>query len=47
VRTNGWTGAPEDDMEAFFRRSPWDVGSGDVWRWRAVCQALRELDGEK
>lgn len=47
MRTNPWTGAYEDDMERFFRRSPFDVHSADVWRWRAGCQAERDLSGEK
>ena len=46
VRVVGSRIVYEDDMERFFRRSPWDVTSGDVWRWRAACTALRELEGE-
>jgi hypothetical protein len=43
MRVNGYSGEYEDDLERFFRRSPWDVSDGEVWRWRAACQALREL----
>jgi hypothetical protein len=39
-------GRYEDDMERFFRRSAWDVSNADVLRWRAACEALRELTGE-
>lgn len=47
VRTNAMSGAYEDDMTAFFRRSPWEVSDADIWRWRAACEALRELrDGK-
>lgn len=34
-------------MMAFFGRPPFQVGDGDVWRWRAACEALRELRDEK
>jgi hypothetical protein len=48
VRTNPLSGLYEDDMDRFFvGRSPWQVGAGDIWRWRAACQALRELEQEK
>jgi hypothetical protein len=37
----------EDDMTKFFvGRSPFEVSAADVWRWRACCRAMRELDGE-
>jgi hypothetical protein len=36
-------GVYEDDPEKFFRRSPWDVNSADIWRYRACCDALREM----
>jgi hypothetical protein len=36
-----------DNPEKFFRRSIFDVGSADIYRWVAACQALREiLDGK-
>jgi hypothetical protein len=47
MRRNPWTGVVEDDMERFFRRSPWEVSAADIWRWKAACAAVRELDGEK
>ncbi|MEO9196319.1 MAG: hypothetical protein ABI445_21920 [Polyangia bacterium] len=43
VRNNAFTGAREDDMAAFFRRSVWDVHPADVWRFYAVCGAVREI----
>jgi hypothetical protein len=43
LRTDPWSGQIEDEAEKFFGRSPWLVGSGDLWRWRAACEALREL----
>jgi hypothetical protein len=43
VRDNAFTGAHEDDAEAFFRRSPWAVSNADMWRWFAVCSAVREI----
>ena len=36
----------EDDMERFFPTRAWKVPAAQVWRWRAACQALRELDEE-
>lgn len=36
----------EDDMVAFFRKSPWEVSDADIWRWRASVAALREMEGE-
>lgn len=36
----------EDDMERFFRRSPWRVSNADVMRWRAACAAAREMEEE-
>jgi hypothetical protein len=35
------------DMERFFRRSSWDVGSSLVWRWFAACEAAYELTAPK
>lgn len=43
VKNNAMSGEAEDDPEKFFRRSPWDVSSADLWRWKAACQALRSL----
>jgi len=46
MRTEPWMGTYEDDMTRFFvGRSPWEVSSADIWRWRAACEALRELEG--
>lgn len=47
MRADALSGAFEDDMERFFRRSPFDVSDADVWRWRACCEALRELNEGK
>jgi hypothetical protein len=44
IRTDGWTGRTQDDGTIFFRRSLWDVSDGDIWRWRAACGALRDID---
>jgi hypothetical protein len=46
MRTNPWTGILEDDLERFFLRPAHKVSSADIWRWRACCNAQRELDGE-
>jgi hypothetical protein len=46
MRTNPWTGKYEDDLERFFYRHPAKVSTADVWRWRAACEALREMIGE-
>jgi hypothetical protein len=34
---------PPDDLTKFFPGSPWEVSDGDIWRWRAACEALREM----
>jgi len=34
-------------MERFFPVPAWDVSPGDIWRWRAACQALREIDSDR
>lgn len=47
MRTNAFSGVFEDDAGKFFDRHPSRVSSADLWRWRAACAALRELDGEK
>lgn len=40
----GADGYEEDDMRAFFiGRNPWEVADADIWRWRASCRALREM----
>lgn len=35
-------GAFGDDPEKFFRRSLFDVSPGDLWRWTACRDVLRE-----
>jgi len=36
----------EDDPEKFFRRPPHLISNADIFRWRACCDALREMTGE-
>lgn len=47
MHTNPWTGVYEDDPERFFDRHPSKISDADLWRWRACCEALREMKGEK
>lgn len=44
MRINGWTGAFEDDMRQIFAGNPWETSPGDVWRWRAACEAQRAIE---
>lgn len=45
MRTNV-NGRFEDDAERFFGRHPSRVSNADMWRWRAACEAVREMTGE-
>ncbi len=48
MRTNAMSGMVEDDMTKFFiGRSPFEVSDADIWRWRACCEALRQLDKDR
>lgn len=46
MRTNPVSGVFEDDMTAFFGRRPNEVSDADIYRWRACCDALRDLRRE-
>ncbi len=47
MHVDAWTGIVEDDMTRFYTgRTPWQVTNADVWRWRACCEAQREMDRE-
>ena len=46
MKTNGWTGAIEDDAGKYFNRHPSLISDADLWRWRAAVEALRESSKE-